>query len=165
MGDVKWRLGTLATFRSLSSVFGLRRFVSSVRQAHIRFRVTVISQPAPWLDLYLDSRAEATSAPKQPAIAMAAPSKLHLHRELEAALASRGPGTGPHGHPYLATPQRVQLFPAVARDPSFHGWPVLMSYRSCKICIRKCDYVMTRLLRHLDIFPLLSCSPIYPLRS
>ena len=61
-GTGKWRLGTFASLRSSSSVFGLRRFVSPARQAHIRFRVTVISQPALWLNLYLDSRAEATFA-------------------------------------------------------------------------------------------------------
>ena len=63
-----WGFGVVSVFvfrlRSSSSVFGLRRFVSSVRQAHIRFRATVISKPALWLNLYRNSRAEATFAPQ-----------------------------------------------------------------------------------------------------
>ena len=40
------------------SVFGLRRFVLSARQAHIRCRVTVIGQPTLCLNLCLESPAE-----------------------------------------------------------------------------------------------------------
>ena len=56
-----WRLETSAPFRSSTSGFGLRRVVSSARQAHVRFRVTVISQPTLWLNLYHDSRVEAAT--------------------------------------------------------------------------------------------------------